>query len=522
MEYGGRASLAAVVAAFLPAALSAEAHGRHHSFPTYSATRVSTARMARLPKRPIVTDEVRVRARIRRLEGGSQLPQPLPGDSRAPAEPSLCETSLVAFPGAEGFGAKAVGGRGGKVIEVTNLNDSGPGSLRAALTASGPRVVVFRVGGTIETKTMIEVSNPYVTIAGQTAPGGGIALKASSSYEQGSLKIMTHDVIIRGLRLRPGASTATSVSRRGLLITAGSHDVIVDHSSISWATDSNMLIIKGAHDISVQWSITSEALSNSTHAEGEHSKGLDISGKYSSTDKTRDVSIHHNLFAHNYRRNPLNASFGLVDLVNNVIYNYGKRAVSVSDRQAAPSLNFISNYVKPGPDSIAGTYELNSDEIGTGFGSRLYVAGNIGPNRALETQPEFDVVRPSDRLYLVQTRFPAPVVSTTSALQAYQQVLAEAGATVPQRDAVDNRVVAEVRGGVGHIVDDPREVGGWPQLPGGTPPADNDRDGMPNAWEEAHGFDPAVDDGALDKDGDGYANVEEYVNGLFPDPCSLS
>ncbi|HLO14114.1 MAG TPA: hypothetical protein VK206_04735, partial [Anaerolineales bacterium] len=152
-------------------------------------------------------------------------------------------TSVVAFPGAEGFGAQSVGGRGGKVIEVTNLNDSGPGSLRACAAAQGPRICVFRTGGTITTQSEIVVTNPFLTIAGQTAPGGGITLRASQSYTGETLVISTHDVIIRYVRFRAGASALANSVRRSLTLNNGGYNIILDHDSLSWATDQPLLLI---------------------------------------------------------------------------------------------------------------------------------------------------------------------------------------------------------------------------------------------------------------------------------------
>jgi pectate lyase len=423
---------------------------------------------------------------------------------------------MPAFPGAEGFGSQTVGGRHGRLIEVTNLNDAGPGSLRDALVATDPRIVVFRVGGTIETLSPITVESPYLTIAGQTAPGGGIALRASPDYKQGSLIVRTHDVIIRGLRIRPGASTELSDGRRGLFVTGGAYNVIIDHCSISWATDEDVALLDGAHDITVQWSIISEGLSHSTSVTSEHSKGFSISGKsYGSTERTRDVSVHHDLFAHNRDRNPMNASWGLVDVVNNVIYNYGTRATVARDVQTNVPLNFIGNYVKPGADSTD-VHEVFVGETGTAPpGAQLFVEGNIGPHRPTDADPQDAVVGSDDHAYIVLSRFAAPAITTTSAVDAYQAVLQDAGATVPTRDAVDDRVVGDVEAGTGHIIDSPSDVGGWPALASGTPPADTDHDGMPDAWEATRSLDPAVNDGALDRDGDGYTNVEEYLNSFF-------
>jgi pectate lyase len=424
---------------------------------------------------------------------------------------------VPAFPAAQGFGTETPGGRGGIVCEVTNLNDSGAGSLRTCLTATGPRTVVFRTGGTIEVNSQIVVTNPYLTIAGQTAPGGGITLKADPGILKGPLAIRTHDVIVRFLRLRPGPSNSLSEARRGLVISDGSYNVVVDHSSITWATDENVTVIDGAHDITFSHNIISEGLSNSTHPEGEHSKGLIISGKnYSSTEQTKNVSIHHNLFAHNRERNPLNSSYGLADVVNNVIYNAGDKLTSVSDVHATVPINFVSNFVKAGVDSSS-AYELVAHQSDTGLGAQLYVNGNIGPHRTDDTQPEEYVVGPYYRGFIVATRFAAPTVTTTSAIQAYADVVAEAGVRVPVLDTVDERIISDVLSGTGRIIDDPSQVGGWPALAAGVPPIDGDRDGIPNTWETAHALDPNSAADSPQMAANGYTNLENYLNELVGD-----
>ena len=185
--------------------------------------------------------------------------------------------SASAFPAAEGFGGNSVGGRGGQVIEVTNLNDSGPGSLRAAIDTEGPRIVVFRLGGTIELQSRLEITNPYITIAGQTAPGGGITLKTVPTYKKSAIKIETHDVIIRYIRSRPGPSSDISDSLDALEITGG-YNIIIDHSSFSWGTDEVIGIANDARDITIQWSIISEGLANVPDDEDSHGKGLLLGG----------------------------------------------------------------------------------------------------------------------------------------------------------------------------------------------------------------------------------------------------
>lgn len=419
--------------------------------------------------------------------------------------------TVLAFPGAEGFGANTPGGRGGQVIEVTHLNDSGVGSLRAAIEAVGPRIVVFRVGGTIELQDELEITHPFITIAGQTAPGDGITIKNHD------LRIDTHDVIIRYLRLRSGPGG----SQDAVHVGDGAHNIILDHNSFSWATDENASATGGAHDVTFQWNIISEGLSNSTHPEGPHSRGSLFA------DST-NISVHHNLYAHNEARNPrignADNTYGTqtVDVVNNVIYNWGKRATEIKDFVQA---NIVNNYYRLGPDStgytVDGTPEVSV--FGANATSRsIFIDGNVGPTCPAGCVDDWVMVGLSSGAPIsVQqqsaTRHEAPLVTTTTAEVAFDQVLASAGAILPARDSVDQRVIDDVVHGTGSIIDDPADVGGWPLFQSGTPPTDTDHDGSPDAWELLYGFDPDDPaDGSQDADGDGYTNVEEYLNSTIP------
>jgi pectate lyase len=420
-------------------------------------------------------------------------------------------SALPAFPGAQGFGTSSPGGRGGRVIQVTNLRDSGPGSFRAAATARGRRIVVFGVSGTITLHSDIDVYTPYLTIAGQTAPGGGITLRAHPCNGKGVLGVHTHDVVIRYMRFRPGPHPCygEGESSDGIVIyEKGTHHVVVDHSSISWGVDENVSLYDDAHDITLSWNVISEGLARSTHAEGEHSKGAHLSG-----ENTFNISFHHNLLAHNLDRNPQPTNPGVADIRNNVVYNYGEHAALTSNSHGRPRFNFVGNYYLPGPDTDTSEYELDVYE-GSDVGWSFFVKGNIGPHRPRGAQPQADTVDPAGRSSMVSRPFRTAYVSTTSAFRAKRQVLARAGASFPHRDAVDRRVVRDVRQGTGRIIDDPADVGGWPVLPATQAPPDTDRDGMPDRWERHRGLNPRVDDSRRDHDGDGWTNVEEYVNGL--------
>jgi len=432
--------------------------------------------------------------------------------SSAPA----AATSVKAFPGAEGFGTDTPGGRGGQVLLVTNLDDSGPGSFRAAVTASGPRIVVFRVSGTILLKRRVDVTSPYLTVAGQTAPGGGITLRmdpaASPCVDKGTMQISTHDVVIRYLRFRPGPTPCADDSHDGLTIyKAGAEDIVIDHASISWAVDENLNTYDYSRRITISNSIISEALSLSTHPQGEHSKGALLGGT-----GAQDVSLHHNLLVSNKDRNPQISGLSVADIRNNVIYNYGTGSGSgvtlVSSSKGEPRVNWVGNYYKPGPSSDASRPEFAVYSGSTGATWQWYGEGNT---RWTSTGDQAARVHSGATGSRVTAPFAVAAVTTSPAAVAYAEVLATAGASYPHRDAVDQRLVASVQDGAGRLVDDPAQVGGYPTLPAGTAPADSDGDGMPDTFEQAHGTNPAVKDAAGDVDGNGYSNIEDWFNGLI-------
>lgn len=445
---------------------------------------------------------------------------------RPPRDAAPAPAPVPAFPGAEGFGAGAKGGRGGAVCEVTNLNDGGPGSLRDCVGRSGPRTVVFRVGGTITLNSVIRITEPFVTIAGQTAPGGGITLR-KGNYWADLVEVDTHDVVIRFIRLRAGKGGGQD----GITVGEGGRRVVLDHLSVSWAVDENISTVGDgipgtdeadvleSSDVTIQWSISSEAL-NCAFKGKCHSKGLLAYGN--------KLSFHHNLFAHNSARNPQSDGGDVADYVNNVVYNWGWRAARFYPENMCIKINFVGNYFKPGPNGIPSDppstrnktgYEV--DLLGSwpqrcpGF-KPIFLRDNVGRNRSDASLAESLVVEPRYRGLVAAARWDeAPQVRTTSAAQAFEEVLQHAGASVPTRDAVDERVLRDVRNGTGRIIDDVAQVGGWPRLAAGTPPQDGDDDGMPDTWEIANGLDPRdAADRNGDADGDGYTNLEEHLNGL--------
>ena len=444
-------------------------------------------------------------------------------------EPKVLSTDsqagdLKAFPDAEGFGKMAVGGRGGRVIKVTNLNDSGAGSLRAAIEDSGPRTVIFEVSGTIVLESGLLVKNSFITIAGQTAPGQGIQIRVSptanfAAFTVGTEENTTTDVIVRYLKVRPGPGKQGSVNGDGIQILGGKR-IIIDHCSMAWATDEVFSAWYGPTDVTLQNSIVAEGLYESVHKKGIHSMGNLIG------DDARRFSIHRNLMISNSQRNPLiNAKKGLFEVTNNIIYNWRYFGAVFSSQGTGDDkieVNLINNFFKPGPDTRLNRYEILVGKLG---GSRLHLRDNLSPRRTSLDQDDwlgvglsssFENPAPKEG-YQSLNAFDTPLASegaTVSAKEAYEAVLNNVGASVPFRDTVDQRLINDVINGSGKSVNHPDEVGGWPELRSSTPPLDSDGDGMPDDWEKSSDLNPQIPDGNDDKDGDGYTNLEEYLNQL--------
>jgi hypothetical protein len=428
----------------------------------------------------------------------------------------LWATSVPAFPGAEGFGAKTPGGRGGRVIEVTNLNDSGAGSLRAAIEATGPRIVVFRTGGTITLATHIVISSPFITIAGQTAPGDGVQVRG------GGLKIETHDVVLRYLKLRPGdlLGSPKSTGLDGLYFNGvrgkETCNVIVDHCSVVWGSDTGGISMSvDVHDVTVQNSINGEGLYLSHHNEGVppkgHSKGIvisDLQGDYGRGHPTR-ITLFRNLFTTSDDRNPSLQQVESAEMVNNVIYNWGKHAGFGN----VFSLNLIKNFFIKGPETthlVAWKPTVKSGEVL--HTSAVFEQGNLTEG--------FSTVRGSpDSVYASATLSPYSLSSLeVDPQQAYNEIVASVGATLPVRDSVDQRIINNLKNRSGNFlngVGSPAPTISWPSLAAGTPPVDSDHDGMPDDWELSHGLNPKNAEDRNSTAPSGYTYVEEYFNGLI-------
>ncbi len=398
-------------------------------------------------------------------------PPPIPSTPSITPTPSsagtVCPNELpLAFPTAEGFGRCAQGGRGGRVIDVTNLNNNGPGSLRqCAEVESGPRTCRLTVPGTISLGSYdIVVRNDYLTIDGSAVP---VAVK------DGGFDVRASHTVIRHLRVRPGpkswlerGSNANGITYRSSEAGARTHDHICDHCSISWGTDDLIAVINGTYNVTIQDSILSEGLISGAACENCGSRGLLIG-----TGNTETVSVIRTLNAHNFIRFP-NATSGQIDFVNNVDYNGNGSSAQIAPYYGPVKINMIGNYWKDGPSAIP--FNLTYNVIRTIGGmnysaqSGIFVQDNVGRSRPNGTSPENKIIWGDNGGIPVQTaRYSFPVVTTVSALQAYEDVLNRSGAQ--PRDSVDARVVNDVRNGTGAWISDPMSVGGWPVLPSAMP-----------------------------------------------------
>ncbi len=474
------------------------------------------------------------------------------------AEPKdLPQAKIPAFPGAWGGGMYSFGGRGGKIFVVTNLDDSGPGSFREACEAGGPRTVLFNMAGIIKLKERIRIRAPYITISGAAAPGDGVCLAGNT------VELETHDVVIRHMRFRRGE---TWVGERNDSIGGNpTGNIMIDHVSASWGLDENMSMYRHMFDhdgdpattelklptvnITIQNSIFSEAL-NTFH----HSFGSTIGGLNS--------TFHHNLWACNAGRNPSVGMYGDFTFANNVLFNWHHRTVDGGDHRSY--YNIINNYLKPGPVTPAGepiSHRLlkpeseRSKTVFDNFG-KAFVTGNLVEGNARVSNDNWDGgVQPASRAPVasvlpgIRTNAPHPyaAIPLQPASAAFKSVLANSGATMPRRDAVDERVTKTVRTGrptakappglasslanpnfneklVAELVEDvskgiithPDQVGGYPNY-AGKPYADADADGLPDSWEKKHGLNwRDASDASGEADNDGYTNMEEFLNGTDP------
>ena len=476
-------------------------------------------------------------------------------------------TAIPAFPGAEGAGAYAVGGRNGDVYHVTNLSDDGnPGSLRYGVrnAPSAGRTIVFDVGGTISLNSTLKTTRSYITIAGQTAPGDGICIKNFDVVFSG-----THDMIVRHLRVRPGldkAGTASGMFDGDGMAFEKSRDSIFDHCSASWSIDECMSAANGVtQNITLQWCYITEGLYDThDHPYGntqKHSDGTLVACQ----DADGSISMHHNLWAHQDLRMPrvrsYNFHYATTEVLNNVMYDWGHTAAygGGSTKPTTTSTyslyddrsywNFRNNYAIAGPSTQSDRLNVCLEDWQQGidpngvvstWDMKAYVSGNkIDSNRdgvlnGADTGWDMTTIRPQDQASTPFSVIGLPVTLET-ADAAYQNVLARSGAMPLFRDSVDDRITNEVINQTGHIINSQTEPNdpladpnGYPVLTAISRPADwdTDHDGMPNWWEIAKGLNASADDHLGDINSDGYTNLEDYLNYMsdmvVPEPTSLS
>lgn len=437
------------------------------------------------------------------------------------------EAKVAAFPGAEGGGKFTSGGRGQEVYIVDTLEDYEPkkekpilGSLRDALSKDN-RTVVFNVSGTIELKAKLDMTKrKNITIAGQTAPGDGITVSGWETNISDS-----ENIIIRYIRFRPGAANVHAGDSMDAIWGRSMKNIMIDHISTSWSTDETMSLYR-AENMTVQWSMISESLTMSGHTKGRHGYG----GIWGGVNTT----FHHNLIANHTSRNPRmgggtpekddNDHIAKFDIRNNVIYNWGFNTIYGGGRSDA---NFINNYLKAGPGTrenvekrvidagekdkpgkfyVNGNYLVNEPEITADNSKGIYVSEQAAPTTEVVSAPfEMEGNQPEN-------------LGLQTAQEAYEEVLGKAGATLPRRDALDARVIEEVRSGTGRYVNKDYEVGGLPVTTSEKRPDDfdKDRDGIADTWELTNGLDPtnSEDSKELAQDGSGWTNLENYMNSL--------
>ena len=430
---------------------------------------------------------------------------------------------IPAFPGAEGFGRFATGGRGGDVYHVTNLKDSGPGSLRDGIrSASGQRTIVFETSGIIELKSRLMLDKSAITIAGQTAPGDGITLKDFTFKIQKAT-----NVVVRYLRCRLGDEHKEKGAQGGddAFNTEDIDRVIIDHCSLSWAIDGTHDLRRGGN-FTMQWCILSEALNRSLHNKTEHA----MCASY--RDLTGNISLHHNLYSTCRDRHPTLGSAKeppqhIVDFRNNVIYNWSSGGTA---NFADHFINCVNNVFRPGPMSDPAKLPIAMKGSLPNL-AKGHMSGNVFDDREDLTRDNYaaldfkrwlrDDTGYKYRGTVADWKTASPDLGgatpkTHPAAEALKLVLKHAGASL-HPDAVDHRVTENVRKRQGRLIDSQSEVGGWPKLRSAPAPADTDRDGMPDAWEKAHGLDPA-NPADRNADRDGYTNLERYLNSL----CTLT
>jgi pectate lyase len=430
--------------------------------------------------------------------------------------PKYSNSQQLAFPGAMGFGKYSIGGRGGEIVTVSNLNDSGVGSLREALSYDFPRIVVFTVAGNIKLHTPIVVNTPYLSLYGHTAPGDGIVISGNS------VVFSSHDVIVRFIRFRPGDLDYGPPNLWGSMdaisIKSGEPDqnynLIFDHCSFSWSTDELVGIWDDARDITIQNSILSEPLNSNLHPKGGHAFGL-LTG-----ERNTRISIIRNLFAHNFARNPWIAGFGHFEVLSNIVYNPGGMALQVVsyDKNANQTVAVINNKFIEGPNS----YSRKEVLIWRKYLGKILIQNNLGFNKKTDQkqffydwnttgeQLDFDLYSYSDSNYV--NSLPQYLINNED-VDSYIKDFG--GAFLPIRDQVDRRAVSTWLSRTGKIIQSQKDEGGFPEYLYYPRVTDMNKNGVCDEWETKYGITNSINF-SQDIDFDGFTNIEEYINNTDP------
>jgi hypothetical protein len=446
---------------------------------------------------------------------------------------NTCAQALPVFPGAEGFGIHTSGGRGGTVCKVTNLDDSGIGSLRDCIERAEPRIIVFTTGGIIRLESNLTISHPYLSIFGQTAPGDGILITGAPSIKREPFTIATHDVVIQHIRFRAGAADEPNCCRDALTImgaegkTDGKQtwNVVLDHCSFSWGTDEIVSSWYDAHDITLSNSIIGPSLYNGSNDEGPGSRGA-LFG----SEGSHSISLHHNLIVHSQERNPgIKTDTGVVDIVNNLVYNWGHNGAEIMGEIGNMQINLVHNLYIMGRDSNREMPEIIARHSGKDY--QLFLEENLSIRDTEQPEPlpvNFGLKGWPTVNWESNIRFPAPPITTFKAQTLLDKVLPTVGATQPRRDPVDTAAIEDTlkhRGNIPQCIVTTdkgwehgckKNAGGWPDYDAGSFPADKDDDGIPDQWEQENGLNPDLADATQDKNVNGYTNIEEWVFSLTP------
>jgi hypothetical protein len=389
--------------------------------------------------------------------------------------------AIPVFPGAQGFGVETPAGRGGKIVRVTNLDDDGQGSFRAALRVPGRKTILFEVGGTVNLSADLDISDPFVTVAGQSAPSPGITLRGAG------LRVFSHDALVQHIRIRVGdAYEGPDPEIRDAFQVLGpnAYNVVIDHVSASWGIDETTSTWYPLHDVTISNCIISEGLSVSLHPEGAHSAGLLVG------DGSQRIAVIGNLMAHNNDRNPLLKGSTSTIVLNNLVYNPGYRSIRISDPEdSGPTIaSIVGNVLRTGP-STENDY-LVSFSATVKQGTQVYLLDNSARTQVhMSRRPGFEPIVDVAPIWI-------PTLEVRPSGEVTDWVLANAGARPTDRDAVDERIVRDVLDSRGRIIDSQNDVGGWPALQPTRRPLQ------------------VPDDPGGDSDGDGYTNLEEWLHEL--------